>query len=153
MNFKFCFLFFLFAWGSLFACSCIGETSVKDGLKESSVVFVGRVVSQEEITIPYKLSGTQTIIKYHYYKVILKVQKVYKGKVKEDTVEIITGIGNGDCGYSFETNKDYVVYSKFKDRYFNGGNKVSKFLYTDICTRTTSKVAEEEDNIKKYRKP
>jgi hypothetical protein len=95
-----------------FACTCIGgKRTVKKAMKINDVVFMGQVVSKEEIIIPYRLLGTETTINYYFNKFVFKIIKVYKGKIKQDTVEIITGIGNGDCGVRFMQGKKYIVYS------------------------------------------
>jgi hypothetical protein len=146
-------LLFLFAYGNTWACSCIGEVSVKKALKKSDVVFIGKVISKEKITITQKLSGTESNINHYYYKVTLSIEQRYKGKIKTNTTEIITGVGGGDCGYRFEVDKKYAVYANKRNRFFNEGDKTNTFLYTDICQRTTAKVAEEKKEIEKCRKP
>lgn len=146
-------LLLLFAYGNAWACSCIGEMSVKKALKKSDIVFIGKVISKEKITITQKLSGTESNINQYYYKVTLSIEQLYKGKIKTNTTEIITGVGGGDCGYGFEVDKKYVVYANKRDRFFNEGDKINTFLYTDICQRTTVKVAEEKTEIEKCRKP
>ncbi len=145
-------LLLLFAYENTIACSCVGEMSVRKALKKSEVVFIGKVISKEKITIKQKLIGTESYINHYYYKVELIIDQLYKGKIKTSTIEIITGVGGGDCGYVFEINEKYVVYAIKKNRYYNDGDKTKKFLYTDICQRTTTKVAEEKTKIQKYRK-
>lgn len=125
---------------------------MKKAIKESDVVFMGKVLSKEKVIVPQKLPGIETTIYHRYYKFTFTIECKYKGKIKTDTVEIITGVGDGDCGYNFEIGKNYVVYSNWKKKYFREGSKVSKFLYTDICTRTTELVKKEDTEIKKHKK-
>lgn len=66
----------------------------------------------------------------------LQISTVFNGKIKQDTVTIVTGLGGGDCGFNFEIGTEYIVYSSFENKYYPQGNTVSKFLYTDICRRT-----------------
>lgn len=113
---------------------------------------MGKVLSKEKVIVPQKLPGIETTIYHRYYKFTFTIECKYKGKIKTDTVEIITGVGDGDCGYNFEIGKNYVVYSNWKKKYFREGSKVSKFLYTDICTRTTELVKKEDTEIKKHKK-
>ncbi|WP_157760868.1 hypothetical protein [Chitinophaga caeni] len=142
----------LFAHSSTWACSCVGEMSVKKALKKNDIVFIGKVISMEKITITQNLSGTETNINHYFYRFTFTIEKRYKGKVKTSAIEITTGVGSGDCGYKFEIGKSYVVYANKRKRYFNEGPKVKTFLYTDVCERTTVKVAEEKNEIEKYRK-
>ena len=145
-------LFLMFWKSSSFACNCVGKTSINKALKNSDLVFLGKVIHQERITVPYKLIGTDTSINYYFNKFTFKIRTIYKGKSRTEMIQIITGIGNGDCGFEFEEGMMYIVYSNWRSEYFNGDTKVDKFLYTDICKRTTSKVTVEEKNINKYKK-
>lgn len=54
------------------------------------------------------------------------VDEVYRGMLGGSDVEILTGMGGGDCGYSFEKGKRYLVYAQ---EYHNK-------LHTGICSRT-----------------
>jgi len=137
---------------NLFGCSCIGKKTVKESFKESDLVFKGEAVSKEEIIVYRKLVGTDSSIKFYFYKYTFEVKIVYKGKVKLSTIQIITGIGKGDCGSKFVVGREYIVYSKWKDRYYPAGDNVDKFLYTNICTRTTSNINVEQNEIEEYRR-
>lgn len=92
-------------------------------------------------------------INMYFNKFTFKINELYKGKIKIDTIEIITGMGHGDCGYEFEIGKSYVVYASKRNKFYEEGAKVTTFLYTDICFRTTEQVEEERAKIEKYRKP
>jgi hypothetical protein len=79
-------LLLMFAYGNTVACSCIGEMSVKEALKKSGNVFIGRVISKEKITITQKLAGTESKINHYYYKVTLSIEQLYKGKIKTNFI-------------------------------------------------------------------
>jgi hypothetical protein len=51
-------------------------------------------------------------------------------------IEILTGMGGGDCGYAFRVGVDYVVYA-----YKNAGGR----LQTGICSRTRPVTEAAED--------
>ena len=80
------------------------------------------------------------------------MHSIYKGKIKTKTVEIITGVGGGDCGYSFNIGQDYIIYSNYKTHYYKEGKKVQKYLYTNICTRTCKSNSNEINEINKILK-
>jgi hypothetical protein len=94
-----------------FACSCAGPSPPSEALEESTAVFAGRVASIE----PGSYGKT----------VRFDAERAWKG-VTESAVTVTTGNGGGDCGYSFEQGKEYLVYAY--------GDKES--LGTGICSRT-----------------
>lgn len=141
-------LFFTFLYAvKLSACSCFGQSSVKTSIKKSNLVFVGQVTHKEEITV--QLDLIYTSINQHFNRFTFVVKRVYKGKVKTKTIQVVTGVGSGDCGIKFEVGKEYIVYSKWRNRHSEIAEKVKRFLHTDICTRTTSKFLAEEAKIKR----
>ena len=63
-----------------------------------------------------------TIVSLHYFK----TSQIFKGKNIQETVKIYSGI-IGDCGYKFELNKSYLVYS------IKPSNKYKSYFTTSIC--------------------
>ena len=118
---------------STYCCTCIGEATIYQELKRSDIVFKGKVISKEIIEFRDTLMTDVVIQKAKY---TLSVLANFKGRIKNETITIITGLGGGDCGFSFEIGKEYIVYSSFEKKYYPKGDIVSKFLYTDICRRT-----------------
>lgn len=116
------------------ACTCIGKRSVKEEFSKADVVFVGKILSRNNFLV----EDSSLPLGYKMYKVRYKVLNVtlFKGDVKQDTIEIITGLGGGDCGVEFKIGSDYIIYSFFENKYFPQGKTVNKYLYTDICKRT-----------------
>ncbi|MDP6354567.1 MAG: hypothetical protein QF473_05685 [Planctomycetota bacterium] len=94
------------------ACKCAPPPPPVPSLKKCHAVFLGQVVS----------------LKHHkeYGKLVtFKVQDSWKGK-QGDTVVVRTGIGGGDCGYSFVKGKNYLIY----------GYNSKGTLWASICSRT-----------------
>ncbi|MFI5097720.1 MAG: carboxypeptidase-like regulatory domain-containing protein [Candidatus Acidiferrales bacterium] len=60
--------------------------------------------------------------------VYFQVVRAYRGLASEK-VAVLTGIGLGDCGFDFETGKQYLVYADRID---------ADKLFTSICTGTSS---------------
>jgi len=56
----------------------------------------------------------------------LQVTRAYRG-AEQKTVQVVTGLGGGDCGYIFRTDEDYLVYAH-KDAFGQ--------LSTSICSGT-----------------
>ena len=157
----------LFTTSELRACSCIGERSVKEEIKASDAVFVGKIVSKELVEIVdstiLQLYGNDTtaISRHSYTTLLAKYELVltarYKGKITNDTLEIYTGLGGGDCGIRFEIGQEYIVYGE-REPYlgqsdsewqYPTGNNV---FWTQTCTRTMLVNDEELRQIGKFRR-
>ncbi len=144
-------LFFLATVANSYACTCIGgKRSIKKALRKNDVVFLGEVISEEIIIYIHSKDGGYFKSEFRFKKFTFRVQKIFKGRIKGDTVSVITGMGHGDCGFPFEIGKKYVVYSVWQNRFIKKGEKVNKFLTTHICKRTTSRAKEEEAAINRY---
>ncbi|MEO7176102.1 MAG: hypothetical protein ABIV51_09430 [Saprospiraceae bacterium] len=128
----FLFIFFCVLGNFSYSCTCIGEASVKRAIKESNIVLVGKIVKSEQFSFSSKWD-IDSLTRIRYF---VEVKRIYKGRVKKQIIEIITGNGNGDCGFEFKVGQEYVIYLDFKKRYFEKGEKVPRYLYTDICKRT-----------------
>lgn len=67
----------------------------------------------------------------------MKVVEILTGVDRaQQEIEIVTGMGPGDCGYSFQTGVDYIVYAQ-KDS--------EGHLETNICSRTRPLTLAAED--------
>jgi hypothetical protein len=129
------------------ACSCVGTNTIKQELRKSNVVFVGRVLSHRTFIVVDSALPKGFTMKMAEYRILKS--RIYKGEIKTDTISIITGIGGGDCGLEFIVGEEYIVYAKYLEQYFDSGNKIDKFLYTNICTRTTKTNNKELRKIRK----
>lgn len=137
------------------ACTCIGESTVKNEIKETDAVFVGTIAESEEIRI-YDTLSPNTIIHRVEMKYTMIVETIYKGRQFSDTAFIFTGSGGGDCGFNFQIGQKYIVYAghlKTADR-FNGEVYIDKksAFQTNICTRTRKYQDEEIREIEKHLK-
>ncbi len=146
----------------LVACSCIGHRTVKNEIKHSNSVVIGTIINRENIILidsvelkmnpTYPESSMKIITRYDFV-----VDEIYKGKITKDTIEIYTGTGNGDCGFTFEIHQKYIVYGE-KETYF--GQTYNNYIYpkgeniiwTCICLRTDIFKLEELNEIKKNAK-
>lgn len=123
------------------ACSCIPPGTVEQSRDQSSRVFLGRVTSVEERTPEMDKSWLTAVadwIKqifgapkppshqdFPYKRVSFLVTETFKGP-SVNRVDVRTGLGGGDCGYSFDPGKEYVVYTYGE----------ADTLRTGICSRT-----------------
>ncbi len=117
----FVFAFLLLFSQNSYACGCELQLSkdsvkrqVKDAKKKSQAVFTGKVL---KITEPS--DGNFLLVK-------IQVESNWKG-AKDNEIVIVTGKGNGDCGYSFTVGQKYLIYA-----YQISNNQLS----TNICQRT-----------------
>jgi len=137
----------------IYACNCQGDSSVKEAIKNSDVVIVGKVISQSFIDIPDRVLIKETpkdslVHKFYPFvhrikKYKIQIEKIYKGKIEKDTIEILSGNGGGDCGNKFNIGGEYIVYGK-NETYIRMGNnnydypKGPKYVWTNICMRTSN---------------
>lgn len=144
-------LFTLFAYPSpAEACSCIVAGPPSSEFPQANVVFTGKVIRITDNYYPIFSFLDWVMSKlgmrsYHFYQgklygysVFFTVDKSWKG-IKEKVVEVHTGYGGGDCGYSFTVGSDYLVYAYYA--YGVPGN----YWITSICSRTAESSNAAED--------
>jgi hypothetical protein len=132
------------------ACSCVGESSLKKSIKNSDVIFNGITLNKKEFEINLNLNTKRK--PYYITKVeytFLIINKL-KGVNILDTIKIITGVGGGDCGIEFMIGREYLVFAKYSNKYYQGGKIVSPFIYTDVCSRTKLSNKKEIKKIRRY---
>jgi hypothetical protein len=103
------------------ACSCIGPIVACESAWTSDSIFVGKVLSVGPVT---ETAGPfvrrQRVIRFD-------VQEAFKS-AELGTLEVTTGAGGGDCGYSFTAGRTYVVFAH--------RNTATGQLGAGICSRT-----------------
>ena len=121
----------LFAPSRADACSCVGGTPLCDTFWRTSAVFIGEVVG---IAGFEEAAPSGTAGRYLRRRVTLRVDRLFRGQ-SAPQVEVVTGVGGGDCGYPFQRGEKYLVFANVWD----GRLSVS------ICgpTRRLSDAAEE----------
>lgn len=113
-------------------CSCIVPPAPTAARAAATAVFVGTVVSRREITL--EVDGSDIAIPA--LAVTFRLEAVWKGvEPGEETVEVTTGFGGGDCGFPFVRGGTYLVYA---------GDGAPR-LTTSVCTRTALATLAEED--------
>jgi hypothetical protein len=100
-----------------FACSCVAEVPLCQSFWQANAVFAGEVLSFEKIDPEQFFSRRIARV---------RVERVWRGEVT-GVVEVSTGAGGGDCGYSFRPRQQYVIYA-------HKGPQGT--LSTNICTPT-----------------
>ena len=106
------------------ACSCRQKSSVCNAFGDVKAVFIGKVVEGRGVE---RLSDTLNAGRDLTFT--FKVSRGFIGAKADQTVQIHTGFGFGDCGFPFEKGEEYLVYA-----YESGDNNG---LSTGVCTRTT----------------
>jgi len=124
---------------SALACTCLGAYDAKTmrdtaiwysgGSNASKIVFEGAVEKQELKTGSMGAPGNAMSMTTSgaHRAVYMRVLRSYRGQVS-DTVIVLTGMGDADCGFDFETGNQYLVYA---DRIDAG------HLFTSICAGTS----------------
>ena len=99
------------------ACSCersFGEPDYRHALRNVDAVFSGEVLEIQEL----RSLGLRLVV--------FNSESSWSG-VKASPVFVFTGTGGGDCGYSFEVGKTYIVWAIRNE---------SGELNTSICSFT-----------------
>ena len=111
------------------ACSCITGAPICETFWKTSVVFAGEVLELRDAPEPIGevLSGRRVVT--------FRVEKSWRGEAAGE-VQVRTGTGGGDCGYTFQRGVKYLVYANTRE-----GR-----LYTGTCNRTKP-LAEAGDDL------
>lgn len=90
------------------ACSCASWTPpLCESFWRHSAVFVGEVVEITEIDMRSEAIGNRLLRRK---RVKFQVERSFRGPTA-DHLEVHTGMGHGDCGYSFTRGQKYVVFA------------------------------------------
>ncbi|HEX3525695.1 MAG TPA: carboxypeptidase regulatory-like domain-containing protein [Thermoanaerobaculia bacterium] len=119
---------FLFLPWTASACSCSfgpGADQPCAAYQEADAVFAGKV------------TGSSIVRGKPPHRVVhFAVLEGFAGATGT-TIEINTGLGNGDCGYEFETGRSYFVYAWHIE---------NRALWTGLCS-ATKKLAEAQSDL------
>ena len=155
-----------------FSCTCIGlETqTIEKAFDFSELIVKARVISVDYYndTLGQSLNGTKfdsaksgyLIQRLKLFKLV--VTEKFKSVPKlSDTISILTGLGNGDCGFMFKIGKEYIIYAepwfdkqivakskKWKSKSSIVKTKSRTTFYTDICDFTKESNVEELEKLK-----
>ena len=122
----------------LHACTCRIAISSCVAFEDADAVFVGQVL---EITPVKPPPRGEAPVRFYALRVSFKITESLRGGV-DDTVEVYTGSGGGDCGFGFTKGKSYLVYASRED---------TGQLATGICTRTREATRGAQGEIKELR--
>lgn len=133
----------------LWGCSCLGSGTPCDAAGKASAAFIGTVLEISEPTRPVGFATTRTglgrrtagdgptFLPRPLRKVRIQIHEVLNGVDPTETeIEVLTGQGGGDCGYTFQVGTDYVIYAY---------NNSEGSLETGICSRTQPLARATED--------
>ena len=122
-------LLILIVCGPLLACTCIGKFNVKEAFKKNDQIFYGEVIriSNLDIQPSKRLDLLDTI---SFKVATIKIEEIFKGRFRSDTIEVKTGLGNGDCGVNFKLGHKFLVYGSF----IKSNSECN--LFTSICQGT-----------------
>src|SRR5215468_5184618 len=122
------------------ACTCGFVGPPCEEYWRSQAVFAGKVIKKSTFYVEEGEGDSR----YKYQQVLVRfsIEQAFKG-IAGDEVEIVTGMGSGDCGYYFKDGERYVVYA------IRSGRDKSR-LYSGSCNRIKL-VAEAEDDFAYFR--
>jgi Carboxypeptidase regulatory-like domain len=96
-----------------FACQCVTTFSGQPACQARwthSAVFVGRVVRIEPSSRPIDIGPGMRPFVAQERRVHFVVTEAFSGVTARE-VDITTGVGDGDCGYAFTLDQEYLVYA------------------------------------------
>ncbi|MBO9703144.1 MAG: TonB family protein [Sporocytophaga sp.] len=140
-----CILILSIVSSEILACNCVETNTVKDEIKNSDAILVGRIIERD----PVELYDSIPALKFK-----LVVDAFYKGQLTNDTVLIFTGANSVACGYEFEKGFKYIIYAnnhKVKELNKKQENFAPKnIFYTTNCSRTRLHDMTEIKEIEKH---
>jgi len=131
-------LLVLLCSGRALACSCFAGVPPCQAFGGAAATFVGTATGVKTVEPKQDAKGE---VEWGRRVFSFTVVQAYSG-VAGAEVEVTTGLGGGDCGYSFRIGETYLVYA-------HGGGE-GKPLGTGICTRTrpVSEAAEDMEFLR-----
>lgn len=106
------------------ACTCAPIPPPCEAYWEASAVFSGTVVDVREVTIQVPWGSER--IEYQQRLVRFNVIEAFRN-ADSGSEEVLTGLGDTDCGYNFVVGESYLVY---------GYRTTDGRLRAHICSRT-----------------
>ena len=155
-------IFSLFQFKVTSACNCIGNErqTTETAYRFSSIVVQGKIIATKEYiyvdTFTYNVLGKEITpgvisaysIKMKLYTLVIDHKFKHQLNIR-DTIQILTGLGGGDCGFPFELGRDYIIYADhWKEKAVKIRrnrkkvvrsvilNTVQNVYFTGICDRT-----------------
>jgi hypothetical protein len=153
-----CLLFALFAYPKkAYACSCPSPGSPAEEFSQHSAVFTGTVIRIADNYSPlfsnidyilFSQFGKPSFFFRYFdnnhktnqigFSIFFKIISSWKG-VETTNVEVSTGRGDADCGDTFLTGEEYLIYANYA--YGIPGN----YWITGICSRNSILTTNLED--------
>ncbi|HEX6188857.1 MAG TPA: carboxypeptidase regulatory-like domain-containing protein [Pyrinomonadaceae bacterium] len=103
------------------ACSCAGPGAPCQEYWEATAVFIGTVIEGKLVTVK------EGDYEHQQRAVRISIDEAFRG-VEGAEVEVITGLGDADCGFGFRRAQQFLVYAYRSES--------DQKLHTNICTRT-----------------
>lgn len=127
-----CILFSFLYINSSKACECI-ETTIKEALKNSEIVFRGKVL-QIDTLVEFHRINKRDIHNPIAIEVTFQILENFKGD-KKDIVKVVQDLGG--CGVHFIKNYEFIVYAN-KTNSLDKYKSPKEFYFTHSCLRTKS---------------
>ena len=168
---KICLIFiFLVATSEVCACFCDSVKSIKEEVLNRDLIIKGVVLSLDTLVSVDTIHHKKSYSIFYPVQLLIKVKvtHVFKGNVVDQTINIVTGFGNGegDCGFNFDKGTEYIIYGThmvvarleatfFSKRRARRDKYVEKLkcYVTHECTRTRKADQMEERKLKEFMVP
>jgi hypothetical protein len=122
------------------ACSCV-TLGDPNGVPAGDVLFLGTVVTTEMVVLDegrttFSASPDAQHKGAGYRLVVFRVIEKWKGDIAP-LVVVVTRTGAGDCGYVFETGRNYLVDAEWtSDKALKAVAASERALATSLCSFT-----------------
>lgn len=107
-----------------YACSCKNFIGMAEHISNSEIIFSGIVKNVQYCQLETDDSEKTSEVQLY----TIAISNAFKG-INDTSIEIITGLGFGDCGDHFAIGEEYIIFA-----YDSGYTKKNDGLYeTNIC--------------------
>lgn len=149
----------LFSVNDIYACSCL-ESSIKQGFTHADIIFTGKAIAFDKITHTDSISNPEKAGAYYhrqfvYYEFTFEIKEIIKGNIDTGLLTITTHVDSASCGFYFELDTDYLVYSHRSNIQMGSWIEediVDPYYTTGLCTRTQAISKDTKKEIKKLKR-
>src|SRR5262245_1986074 len=116
------------------SCECATKPELAQALADADAVFAGTVVGIRDTVVLIRPGTSSQQHAWPGRIASVSIQHSWKG-LHEDRVDLFTGRGGPDCGYTFREGGRYIIYASYLNRSAHSTPASRAILATNRCNR------------------